>query len=106
MSATIPFGKTFGYWFYKAAKDIVPLPQILHHSHPFVTLRYMDIIEEETSNILNILAFSFLKNKNAVFKTFVLFRTLTMAVQEKRLRSRLCTLRTGVTRIYCANRKF
>ncbi|WP_040373665.1 tyrosine-type recombinase/integrase, partial [Peribacillus psychrosaccharolyticus] len=40
--------KTFGYWFYKATKDIA----MLHHSHPSVTLRYIGITEEETNNVL------------------------------------------------------
>ncbi|MGG3942091.1 tyrosine-type recombinase/integrase [Peribacillus psychrosaccharolyticus] len=44
--------KTFGYWFYKATKDIAMLQRILHHSHPSVTLRYIGITEEETNNIL------------------------------------------------------
>ena len=35
--------KTFGYWFYKATKDIAMLQRILHHSHPSVTLRYMEL---------------------------------------------------------------
>ncbi|MBT2666956.1 integrase [Bacillus sp. ISL-4] len=52
MSATIPFGKTLGYWFYKAYKDIAMLQPILHHSHPFITLHYIGITEEETSNVL------------------------------------------------------
>ncbi|MDP1420453.1 tyrosine-type recombinase/integrase [Peribacillus simplex] len=38
---------TFGNWFYKATKDIAMLQQILHHSHPSVTLRYKGINEEE-----------------------------------------------------------
>ena len=44
--------KTFGHWFYKATKDIAMLQRILHHSHPFVTLRYIGITEEETNNVL------------------------------------------------------
>ncbi|MFE4811628.1 integrase [Peribacillus simplex] len=52
MSATIPFGKTLGYWFYKANKDIAMLQPILLHSQPFITLRYIGITEEETSNVL------------------------------------------------------
>lgn len=44
--------KTFGYWFYKATKDIAMLQRILHHSHPSVTLRYIGITEEETQNVL------------------------------------------------------
>lgn len=44
--------KTFGYWFYKATKDIAMLQEILNHSHPSVTLRYIGITEEETQNVL------------------------------------------------------
>lgn len=44
--------KTFGYWFYKATKDIAMLQRILHHSHSSVTLRYISITEEETNNVL------------------------------------------------------
>lgn len=44
--------KTFGYWFYKATKDVAMLQQILNHSHPEITLRYIGITEEETNNIL------------------------------------------------------
>lgn len=44
--------KTFGYWFYKATKDIAMLQQILNHSHPSITLRYIGITEEETNSVL------------------------------------------------------
>ncbi|EJL1640131.1 site-specific tyrosine recombinase XerC [Mycobacteroides abscessus subsp. abscessus] len=44
--------KTFGYWFYKATKDIAMLQDILNHSHPSITLRYIGITEEETKNVL------------------------------------------------------
>ena len=44
--------KTFGYWFYKATKDVAMLQQILNHSHPSITLRYIGITEEETRNVL------------------------------------------------------
>jgi integrase len=44
--------KTFGYWFYKATKDIAMLQGILNHSHPSITLRYIGITEEETNNVL------------------------------------------------------
>ncbi|MDF1999100.1 tyrosine-type recombinase/integrase [Peribacillus frigoritolerans] len=37
--------KPFGYWYYKATKDIAMLQQILHLSHPSVILRYMGITE-------------------------------------------------------------
>jgi len=44
--------KTFGYWFYKATKDVAMLQGILNHSHPSITLRYIGITEEETQNTL------------------------------------------------------
>ncbi|MFK2827135.1 tyrosine-type recombinase/integrase [Bacillus sp. B190/17] len=44
--------KTFGYWFYKATKDVAMLQQILNHSHPEITLRYIGITDEETNNVL------------------------------------------------------
>lgn len=33
--------KTFGYWFYKQTKDVAKLQNILNHSHPQITLRYI-----------------------------------------------------------------
>jgi integrase len=44
--------KTFGYWFYKATKDVAMLQEILNHSHPQITLRYIGITEEEKNNVL------------------------------------------------------
>ncbi|MBU9714430.1 tyrosine-type recombinase/integrase [Evansella tamaricis] len=44
--------KTFGYWFYKATKDIAMLQEILNHSTPDITLRYIGITKEETNNTL------------------------------------------------------
>jgi integrase len=45
--------KTFGYWFYKQTKDVAKLQQILNHSHPEITLRYIGITEEEIEDSLN-----------------------------------------------------
>ena len=39
--------KTFGYWFYKQYKDVAMLQDILNHSKPAVTLRYIGITAEE-----------------------------------------------------------
>lgn len=39
--------KTFGYWFYKKTRDVVKLQEILNHSSPSITLRYIGITEEE-----------------------------------------------------------
>lgn len=39
--------KTFGYWFYKATKDIAILQKILHQSHPSVALRYIGILKKK-----------------------------------------------------------
>jgi integrase len=44
--------KTFGYWFYKATKDVAQLQSILNHSHPQITLTYIGITEEEINNSL------------------------------------------------------
>lgn len=44
--------KTFGYWFYKQYKDIASLQNILNHSKPDVTLRYIGITQEEIENKL------------------------------------------------------
>jgi integrase len=39
--------KTFGYWFYKKTKNIAALQEILNHSHPAITMRYIGITQEE-----------------------------------------------------------
>ncbi|OTZ71037.1 hypothetical protein BK767_17180 [Bacillus thuringiensis serovar kyushuensis] len=44
--------KTFGYWFYKQTKDIAMLQEILNHSTPQITLRYIGINKEEKDNVL------------------------------------------------------
>jgi integrase len=46
--------KTFGYWHYKQFKDVAELQQILNHSHPEVTLRYIGITEEQIENNLKV----------------------------------------------------
>lgn len=45
--------KTFGYWFYKQTKDIAMLQDILNHSTPKITLRYIGIDQEEKNNVLD-----------------------------------------------------
>ncbi|MED4351731.1 tyrosine-type recombinase/integrase [Schinkia azotoformans] len=45
--------KTFGYWFYKQTKDVAKLQQILNHSKPDVTLRYIGITSEEIEDSLS-----------------------------------------------------
>jgi integrase len=45
--------KTFGYWFYKKTKDVAMLQDILNHSTPKITLRYIGINKEEKDNILD-----------------------------------------------------
>lgn len=45
--------KTFGYWFYKQTKDVAKLQQILNHTHPEITLRYIGITAEEIEEDLN-----------------------------------------------------
>lgn len=44
--------KTFGYWHYKQFKDIAELQNILNHSHPEVTKRYIGITQEQIANNL------------------------------------------------------
>ena len=44
--------KTFGYWYYKATLDIATLQQILNHSHPEITLRYIGITQEKQNQSL------------------------------------------------------
>ena len=39
--------KTFGYHFYKQYKDVVILQKIFNHSDPKVTLKYIDIEQED-----------------------------------------------------------
>lgn len=45
--------KTFGYWFYKKTKDVAMLQDILNHSTPQITLRYIGINKEEKDNVLD-----------------------------------------------------
>lgn len=44
--------KTFGYWHYKQFKDIAELQNILNHTHPKITERYIGITEEQIENNL------------------------------------------------------
>lgn len=44
--------KTFGYWFYKQTRDVAKLQNILNHSKPDVTLRYIGITSEEIESDL------------------------------------------------------
>ncbi|HDR7590586.1 integrase [Bacillus mycoides] len=46
--------KTFGYWFYKQTKDVAMLQDILNHSTPQITLKYIGINKEEKDNILDV----------------------------------------------------
>ncbi|EDZ56966.1 integrase [Bacillus cereus H3081.97] len=45
--------KTFGYWMYKQTKDVALLQELLNHSKPQVTLRYIGISKEEKDNVLD-----------------------------------------------------
>ncbi|MED1512852.1 tyrosine-type recombinase/integrase [Bacillus proteolyticus] len=45
--------KTFGYWFYKQTKDVAMLQEILNHSTPQITLKYIGINKEEKDNVLD-----------------------------------------------------
>ncbi|MDQ0160862.1 tyrosine-type recombinase/integrase [Alkalibacillus salilacus] len=44
--------KTFGYHYYKATKDIAVLQDILNHSAPSITKRYIGITQEEIDQSL------------------------------------------------------
>ncbi|GIN93272.1 site-specific recombinase [Siminovitchia terrae] len=44
--------KTFGYWHYKQFKDVAELQNILNHSHPKITLKYIGITDEQIENNL------------------------------------------------------
>jgi integrase len=43
--------KTFGYHAYKAGNDITRIQQLLNHSAPSVTLRYIGITKDELDNV-------------------------------------------------------
>lgn len=43
--------KTFGYWAYKAGHDITRIQQLLNHSAPSVTLRYIGITKDELDEV-------------------------------------------------------
>ncbi|MGH1054596.1 tyrosine-type recombinase/integrase [Bacillus paranthracis] len=45
--------KSFGYWFYKQTKDVAMLQEILNHSTPQITLKYIGINKEAKDNILD-----------------------------------------------------
>lgn len=45
--------KTFGYHLYKATKDVALLQNILNHSSPDITLRYIGINNEEMENAMD-----------------------------------------------------
>lgn len=44
--------KTFGYWHYKQFRDIAELQNILNHTHPQITLRYIGITDEQIESNL------------------------------------------------------
>ena len=43
--------KTFGYWAYQQGIDVTRIQQLLNHSSPGITLRYIGITKEELDNI-------------------------------------------------------
>ncbi|WP_432707012.1 tyrosine-type recombinase/integrase [Gottfriedia acidiceleris] len=45
--------KTFGYHLYKKTKDVAILQDILNHSTPAITLRYIGINKDEKDNVLD-----------------------------------------------------
>lgn len=49
--------KTFGYFHYKANKDIIILQKIFNHSHTDITFRYIGVNSETIKNSINNLKF-------------------------------------------------
>lgn len=43
--------KTFGYWAYQAGIDVTRIQQLLNHSSPSITLRYIGITKEELDSV-------------------------------------------------------
>ncbi len=43
--------KSFGYWAYQQGIDITRIQQLLNHSSPGITLRYIGITREELDNV-------------------------------------------------------
>ena len=43
--------KCFGYWAYQAGVDVTRIQQLLNHSSPGITLRYIGITREELDNV-------------------------------------------------------
>jgi integrase len=44
--------KTFGYYYYKATKDVATLQEIFNHSAPSITLKYIGIRQEQIDDSL------------------------------------------------------
>ena len=45
--------KTFGYHFYKKTKDVALLQELLNHSHPSVTLRYIGVNQDRIDEAID-----------------------------------------------------
>jgi integrase len=43
--------KTYGYHFYKQHGDVAALQEMLNHSHPKITMRYIGIIQDELNTL-------------------------------------------------------
>ena len=43
--------KTFGYWAFKQGVDVTRIQQLLNHSAPSVTLRYIGITKDELDQV-------------------------------------------------------
>lgn len=54
--------KTFGYWFYNSTGDIATLQYIFNHSNQKVTLRYIDIIQDEIDNMIDNFSYDIMDN--------------------------------------------
>ena len=49
--------KTWGYHVYKQTKDIVAIQDILNHSNPSVTMRYIGINQDNKDNVMKSISF-------------------------------------------------
>nr|WP_302600310.1 site-specific integrase [uncultured Cellulosilyticum sp.] len=49
--------KTFGYWLYKATYDVVAIQEILNHSDPSITKRYIGVNQDSKDALMKGLSF-------------------------------------------------
>lgn len=56
--------KTFGYHLYQQTHDIVAIQQILNHSSPAITLRYIGVNQDMKDKVMKKLSFNLKKQKS------------------------------------------